>query len=143
MRITRSATLILVSALSVSSPLSVLAATRDDPTKVVGHPLEFQSGGTTEASIARMATAARENGYDLQIHMDGTLGEQWRRARVTVNNDDGKPVLQAEAGGPLFYARLPEGRYTVDVREGDQDAMARDVWVSPDQPAKVDLKLSE
>ena len=134
----------LYSALAVTMGASVPAlassatASVDPHAKVV--TLQFQSGGNTPASRKRMAEEAKVNNYDLQIHLPNT-GDDYRDMTVTVTDSNNLPVLSAHAGGPLFYARLPKGEYSVKVDTGNKEARAEDIMVSPQHAAAVSPTL--
>jgi hypothetical protein len=126
----------VVIALGVSSP--ALAGT--NATAMAAHDkvvtLQYQSGGNTPASRERLAEAAKADDYDLQIHLP-KIGGDYRDMTVMVTNANNLNVLNARAGGPLFYARLPKGNYTVKVDAGHKEALAKDIKVSPNHTATV------
>jgi len=85
------------------------------------------------------AMRAQSNNYNLKLMfaVAGT-GEYLANIKVSVQDAAGSTVIDAVSDGPLFYARLPEGRYRV-VTENDGKAQSRVVTLRSGQ--RVDLSF--
>ena len=143
MNITKST---LYSALVISMGVSASALAGIDAAGAGSHQsqvtLQYQSGGNSSASRERLAEAAKVDDYDLQIHLPKNGGD-FRSMTVSVtDNTSNTNLLNASAGGPLFYARLPEGDYTVKVDAGGKKAVVKDVKVTPNHPVTVNPTLN-
>ena len=134
----------LYSALVIAMGASAPALAGTDSTAMNPHKkvitLQYQSGGNTAESRERLLDDAKADDYDLQIHLPNTGGD-YRDMIVTVTDAKNLTVLNAHAGGPLFYARLPKGEYTVKVDSGHKEAMAKDVMVVPEHAVTVNPSL--
>ena len=53
--------------------------------------------------------------YNLKIVLAAASGSYLAQVPITIYDSNGTQLFKAEAAGPWFYARLPEGRYTIKV----------------------------
>ena len=74
-----------------------------------GYP--FMSGGVGIEERNRMMQDA--NQYDLELSFAAPSGDYLSDVRVVVNDQHGNEIINTITAGPLFYAKLPAGRYNV------------------------------
>ncbi|XZG70700.1 carboxypeptidase-like regulatory domain-containing protein [Chitinibacteraceae bacterium HSL-7] len=80
----------------------------------------YLSGGVGDESLMQMKSERAEYNVHLTFAEQGT-GAWLYGAHVKVVDHAGMVVLDAKANGPLFYAQLAPGRYTVTAQyEGMQ-----------------------
>lgn len=142
---TRNVVLLSCAALALALPAGAFAGSSAGataaPEKVIS--LQYRSGGATADSRARLEEAVRTDGYNLLLHMPkASMGRGWEQVRVAVVDEQGLRVLESVAGGPLFYVRLPEGEYGVEVDNGRQVVEKTGVKVSLDAPTTVELDFA-
>jgi len=77
----------------------------------------YRSGGIGEDERKALRALARDYNLRLTFVAEGR-GAYLGGARVRIENRNGAVVLDAQAEGPWFFARLPEGRYRVVVTHG-------------------------
>jgi len=78
----------------------------------VGPNQKYMSGGVGVEERNAMETQAAK-GYDLKLVFAITPGNYLSFVDVKINDQSGKPVVNAQSNGPWFYADLPKGSYTV------------------------------
>jgi len=100
--------------------------------------VEFISGGIGDTERARMRAQAAS--YNFKVVTATPGGAYVGSADITIVDAQGEMVLSTRTRGPLFYARLPEGRYAVTVRSGDQ-AEQRTVRVGSGAAPEVIMTL--
>lgn len=71
----------------------------------------FMSGGVGLEERQKMIAMAK--GYDLKLAFADRRGEYLSDVQVTINDADGKQVLNTTTAGPWLYAELPQGKYDV------------------------------
>ena len=54
------------------------------------------------------------NGYNLQLSFALQSGDYLGGANVEIRDSRGKTVFEGVADGPLFFAKLPSGKYTIE-----------------------------
>lgn len=79
--------------------------------------IAYASGGI--GLEAREALRAEQAKYNLMVILSRHDGHYLGGGAITVRNESGKSVLEVAAQGPWFFAKLPPGHYTVEVRAGD------------------------
>ncbi|MEW6728647.1 MAG: hypothetical protein ACOZAP_07485 [Pseudomonadota bacterium] len=75
--------------------------------------ISYIGGGVGLAERAALERWAKD--YPLRIEMARKSGEYLGDMQVRVFNAKGETVLEAPSDGPLFFVRLPDGRYAVEV----------------------------
>lgn len=89
---------------------SLTFAAVDSP-RVDNDPVPHVSGGVTFEARREMEQLKRD--FNLRLVFVDKKGAYLADIHVTVLDEHGKPVLSAISEGPLFYAKLPRGTYTV------------------------------
>lgn len=89
--------------------------------------IAFVSGGVGAAN--REAMKAVRDRYNLRLLFAAHSGAYIANVGVTLVNARGRAVLDTVADGPLFYARVPPGRYRVTVSSQGR-TIARTVTIS-------------
>jgi len=87
------------------------AETTDLPQVVQAGSVRYITGGIGDEE--RAALEAVKNEYNLHITSTDNAGEFNGDTQITVRDRGGQTLVNAEAG-PLFYADLPAGTYTVE-----------------------------
>src|SRR6185312_16885951 len=82
------------------------------PQPVQQGEVRFITGGIGEEE--RSAIEAGKHDYNLHITAANAKGQYYGNERVKILDRSGTPVIDSSAG-PLFYAKLPPGTYTVEV----------------------------
>ena len=105
--------------LSLSASRSALAQPGPAPVPQQSGSVEFLSGGVTETELAQIRSQA--SNYNLKVRTAAPSGAHIGSAEITIADAlGGNLLLSTRARGPLFYARLPEGRYVVTAKSGNQ-----------------------
>lgn len=71
--------------------------------------IRYMSGGIGEEELEELK--AMEGQFNLKIVMAMKNGEYVSDEPVVIRDAGGATVLEAVSDGPLFYAKLPPGRY--------------------------------
>jgi hypothetical protein len=109
--------LVIVAGLAVAQPESTsLKVERQGDVR-------YLSGGIGLEERADMDAKARE--FNLKLVFAMTSREYLSDVKVVVLGTGGKTVLSAESGGPWFFAKLPDGEYTVQAAVGNQKEVRR------------------
>ena len=93
----------------------------------------FVSGGAGDEDRAALRQMARDFNLRLQFAIQGS-GEYIAGVNVTMTDAKGKTVLDTIADGPLFFAKVPPGKYRIIVAQGGR-TLTRDVTVPPNAAA--------
>lgn len=88
--------------------------------------ITFVSGGAGDED--RDALKQVENQYNLRLLFAARNGEYLANVAVTLNDARGNAVLDTIAEGPIFYARVPPGRYRLTVSNQGQ-SQSRDISI--------------
>jgi hypothetical protein len=85
----------------------------------------------------RAALQSVKNHYNLSVMSAGASGAFAGDTHITIRDSQGTPLVDTDAG-PLFYANLPPGRYTV---EATSEGQMRDktVNIASGHPAHLHL----
>lgn len=78
----------------------------------------YVSGGIGMGERARLEAAEAQ--YNLKVETAYDTGHYVSDAVINVKDKSGNTVINAVADGPLFYANLPAGAYTVEVNYKDE-----------------------
>ena len=100
--------LVLVIAVAMADPYG-LARAKDLVIQQQGD-VAYVSGGVGEEKEALAAASRR---FNLKVTMALGSGHFVGDARVLIEDAHGRPVLDTTADGPLLYAQLQPGTYTV------------------------------
>ena len=73
--------------------------------------VRYMSGGVGDEEEAAIKRIGKD--FDLRITLATTSGEYLGGGSLEFRDPAGRKVLDAQAQGPLFFAQLPSGRYTV------------------------------
>lgn len=118
----------VVAAAAVALP--GLAVARDlllpEP-RTVGN-IVYRSGGIGEDERTALRALSADYNLRLSFIAEGR-GAYLSGVRVRIENQEGKPMLNAQADGPWFFARLPAGRYRIAATLAG-DTVSRDVDVT-------------
>jgi len=78
----------------------------------------YISGGFGQGEQHALEAAAKK--YNLEITNADKKGEFTAGANLVIRSKSGRDVLRASNTGPLFYAKLPPGNYTIQATSGGQ-----------------------
>lgn len=73
--------------------------------------ISFMTGGVSKGERAEME--ARSEGYNLKVDLVTYQGTYLAGLPISIEDSQGKQVLEVETNGPWLYVQLPAGRYTV------------------------------
>jgi len=116
-------TVLMTAAAAASLVLATRASalTLNQPLGIETHragSIEYMSGGVGEQE--RAAMRAMGGNYNLKIANTLPDGSYVGNVDVTITDGRGTPILNTTTQGPLFYATLPAGQYTVAARANGQ-----------------------
>ena len=111
-------------ALAAVAALTATAALASVPPAYRAHlPLEtragdiaFMSGGKDQDEELSLKRAAQDYPLELVFEEKDRPYDWIAGVPVRIRDEQGRIVLQDMSGGPIFLARLPRGRYTVEVK---------------------------
>ena len=92
-------------------PLTASAETVAGPQTGIRNGISFMTGGVSKGERADMEEMSRD--FNIKVVLAATSGSYLAKIPITIHDDKGKQVLEVEVEGPWFYARLPEGRFTI------------------------------
>ena len=97
--------------------------------------IKFISGGGDKQSRERMQKLAED--CNLLLNFEGPKKQtDYTNVKVSVTDDNGKVMLNAKAGGPLFYVEVPPGHYAVTA-DLDGKHLVQSVRVSPHEKSRL------
>ena len=96
----------------------------------------YVSGGVGEGERQLLNSMSKR--FNLKLVFANKSGHFLSDVRVLIEDRSRNTVLEAVSDGPLFYAELPPGRYTV-VAEGFGRSMTRTVQVPPGRQTQLDF----
>jgi hypothetical protein len=102
--------------------------------------ITYISGGVGADEIDALKTVAKD--YNLRIINANQRGHFTADTNLTITTKDGREVISADNTGPLFYAQLPPGEYTIKATSGDQQTV-RNIKISAGRPINVSLIWQE
>lgn len=73
--------------------------------------IPYNSGGVGSEERDRLNALSHDDNLRLSFAL--AKGEYLGGADVKIEDNKGQEILEAEADGPLFFAKLPAGKYTV------------------------------
>lgn len=88
----------------------------------------YLSGGVGDEEQKRLEEEARN--YNLKITFAGASGAYGGGSRVEIRDQSGATVIDAESRGPLFYAQLEPGSYTVTATGAGADGQKKTVRIA-------------
>jgi hypothetical protein len=74
--------------------------------------IPYVSGGFGLEERAKLRAIGKTDNLELSFALQNK--EYLGGAEILIKNRNGKEVLEATSDGPLFFAKLPEGTYTVE-----------------------------
>lgn len=111
----------VAASLSLATRASALTMTEQPTTMIETHrsgSIEYITGGIGEQELA--AIRSMGSNYNLKVVTAMPDGAYLNNVDLTVADARGTPILNATTQGPLFYAKLPPGRYNIIVRVNGQ-----------------------
>jgi len=128
-------TALLTMLLTIASAAPAMAAVEDLQTVYRGDIIYMSGGvGLTE----RDAMKAKAHDFNLLVSNADKKGMFTADTNVTLTSKKGNEEITVKSTGPLFYAKLPPGKYTLKAENGDQK-ITRTVRVAEGKPTDVHL----
>jgi len=124
----RSALLAIIFAASIVAPASA-----DDLQPVQSGSVTYVSGGV--GSDERAALQAAKQDYNLHVMNSAANGELTTDDTLSISGN-GQTLVNASNVGPLFYAKLPPGTYTVTATIADRQKQQK-ITIGGGKPANV------
>jgi hypothetical protein len=115
--------------------LALLAAALAGAAAADGRLSAYISGGIGEEERALLEASREYFNLRLAFAVRGS-GEYLAAVRVAIADDSGAGLLETQADGPLFYARLAPGTYVVTAAYGD-DVQTRRVRMGAQGAAEL------
>jgi hypothetical protein len=94
----------------------------------------YITGGIGDEERTALESVSRD--YNLHITSAGTNGAYTGDTTLAIYDRLGNQVLMREVG-PLFYASLPPGKYTISAENGDGARQNHTIKVSENQAANI------
>ncbi len=98
--------------------------------------ITYISGGIGDDEREQLHAGASE--YNLKIINSDPTGHYTADTNLTIQSKDGRQMISAADTGPLFYAKLPAGRYTIDAVNHGQHHI-QDVNVSSGKTQSIKM----
>lgn len=98
--------------------------------------ITFVTGGIGKEERAAFESVKKE--YNLRVTNAAVSGAYLADISLKITDSEGLPVFQGVAD-TLFYAQMPQGKYTVEARLGEQE-QHRVVTVSDSKPAAITFR---
>ncbi|SDK27183.1 hypothetical protein [Microbulbifer yueqingensis] len=82
--------------------------------------VRYVSGGIGEQERRALdaLAASMDEDFDTKIHLSAASGHYLADAHVRIIDEQGRTLVDTQTEGPLMLVDLPEGRYTVEARNG-------------------------
>jgi hypothetical protein len=97
---------------------SFAQGSRTAPREQTTGEVPYVSGGLGQEEREQLRQMAAQ--YNLRLTFSIPQGNYLSTVGVTIRDMRGTPVLETVAQGPLLYAKLPPGEYTVSARAYNQ-----------------------
>jgi hypothetical protein len=107
------ATVVSIGLAAAASAQTVTIQPTGMQTQRVGN-VDYLSGGVGEHE--RAAIRSMGNDYNLKIVTGLDSGSYLDDVQLTIRDAAGTAIVDTSTDGPLFYAKLPPGQYTVEAR---------------------------
>jgi hypothetical protein len=142
-------TVVLGALLSAASAALADAAQPDTIGRLTPRTLEvkeedgvrYVSGGIGESE--EQALREMGEGFNLQVTLADPAGHYLGSAHLVIEDYAGRTVLETATDGPLLFAELPPGRYTVRATESGRTPARKSVQVSRGSQRDVLLHLEK
>jgi hypothetical protein len=126
-------TLLLATGLSIALAGGIAAAA-DMPQVQQANGVSYVSGGIAGDSQQSMEQMAGD--FNLHLTFAEADGSYLADIPLTIKDAGGNTVLETTSGGPLFYARLEPGSYTITA-DNQGNSKEQQVEISADKPASI------
>jgi hypothetical protein len=110
-KITIAAIAPIVLVLGATSLTNATEVSPDKPEVQTYKGIPFVSGGFGVEERAALRRMASKDNLELSFALQND--EYLGGAKVLIKDERGNKILETESDGPLFYAKLPEGKYLV------------------------------
>jgi hypothetical protein len=101
--------------------------------------------GGVEAACTGIGLDARDDpqwlAYPVRVEVSNALNEYLTGAIISVADEAGRPVLEANCGGPWLLLKLPAGRYRVIARLPGTDAKPRSATIDTPKTGQMRVVL--
>lgn len=98
--------------------------------------VSYLTGGIGENETESIKSQA--GGYNLLLSNADNSGHYMPGSDITITSHDGRQMMNVSDAGPLFYAKLPPGNYTLTATNGSQQEV-RKIHVSANGSDRVHL----
>jgi hypothetical protein len=132
--------LALLTGIAVASFTVPALASPDMPQPVQEGNVMFISGGIGDDE--RQALEASAKNYNLEITSTDKTGHFMADTNFQITDPNGREIIHIDDAGPLFYAKLPPGAYTIQATNGDRH-WKREVKISNGKPTGIHVVWEE
>lgn len=129
--------LALIAVLSIVLPAQ---AASDAAVRQAGGGIAYASGGVSEEGRENLNAIAKD--FNLKLILATKSGAYLSDVGVVVSDDRGQRILDAKSEGPWFYARLPNGRYSIEA-SANGTVVRKVVSVGARQLSQVDFRWDD
>jgi hypothetical protein len=124
--------------------LALLAApslrAADEPQIRQSGSVSYVSGGVGDEEFDRILSLGRD--FNLKLLFATRSGAYLSDVNITLMDTRGQRLLDAKTDGPLFYAKLPAGRYQIEA-SSNGTTLRKSVAVTAQGQRKVDLRWND
>ena len=103
--------------------------------------ITYVSGGIGDGEEETLKSMAHD--YDLQITNTNPQGHFTADTNLVIEGRNGQELVRATNAGPLFYAQLPAGTYTVKAWSDEGQQTVRHVHISGHKPVDMHFVWQE
>jgi hypothetical protein len=103
--------------------------------------IRYVSGGVSSEDEDAIKQLAKD--FALRVTFATASGSYLGGGVVEVRDRAGKKVLEARSDGPLFFAELPPGKYTVKATSGSEDTRTKEIQVTPGNQVRVSFQFKD
>jgi hypothetical protein len=103
--------------------------------------ISYVSGGAGDEEQKALEQASRD--FNLKVTFASPTGQYGGGNRLEIRDQAGNTVLDTSARGPLFYADLPPGKYTIAAMNGAGAPQKKTVQLAADGRSEVLFSIEQ
>ena len=100
--------------------------------------VSYVSGGVSDSEQATIKEMGKD--YNLRVLAALEEGNYLSEVDVTIVNAQGETVLHTVTSGPMLFAQLPAGSYTIHAKAPESEEQQQTVQVASDSQAHADFR---
>lgn len=103
--------------------------------------ISYVSGGAGDEEQKTLEQHAKE--FNLKVTFASPSGQYGGASRLEIRDQSNNTVLDTRSDGPLFYAKLPPGKYTIAAMDGAGAAQKKTVQLAADSRSEVQFNVEQ